>query len=74
MCYNLQTIWFPGDFLLGYSAAFDVKKLDPPNPSVFRKTYLTQFNQAFAGRVAAVTAITKAWFILMDSYLLPSVK
>jgi hypothetical protein len=60
--------------LLSYSAAFDVKKLDPPNPSVFRKAYLSQFNQAFSGRVAAVSAISKAWFILMDSYLVPSVK
>lgn len=60
--------------MLNYSNAFDVKKLDPPNPSVYRKSYLVQFNQAFAGRVAAITALSKTWFVLVDSYLVPSIR
>lgn len=71
---NQKTVWFPGDFLLGYSAAFDVRKLDPPNPPVYRKTFLNQFDQSFSQRVASISAQSKAWFILADSYVTPSVR
>jgi WASH complex subunit 7 len=71
---NQKTIWFPGDFLLDYSSAFDCRKLDPPNPSVFRKTYLSQFDAAFSQRVASISAQSKAWFILADSYVIASVR
>ena len=71
---NQKTIWFTGDFLLGYSAAFDTRKLDPPNPAVYRKTFLSQFDQAFSQRVASISAQSKAWFILADSYITSSVR
>lgn len=71
---NQKTIWFPGDFILNYSTAFDVRKLDPPNPAVYRKTFLLQFDQSFSQRVGSISAQSKAWFILADSYITASVR
>lgn len=61
-------MWCWGDFLLRH-ASLDVKKLDPPNPEIYRRQYIQQFDQQLGQRTALLVSQCKAWMILAESRL-----
>lgn len=64
-------IFCTGEFLRDY-APFEIKKPDPADPEVYRRSYISSFDGAFSARVAAFAAQCSAWLLLAESQLQPS--
>jgi len=52
----------------------DVKKLDPPQPEAYRRTYIQQFDATLTARTAVLIAQCKSWMLLFESRLQSSVR
>jgi hypothetical protein len=63
-----KVVWAAGEFMMSYTP-FDVKNLDPPNPAVYSRQYVSQFDQALGGRTSALLSQCAAWFALAESRL-----
>eukprot|EP01031_Cornospumella_fuschlensis_P033498 gene33498-40530_t len=63
-----NSVLYVGEFIMQH-APLDAKKLDPPVPDAYRKTYIQQFDAALGQRTQALTAQCKAWMVLAESRL-----
>eukprot|EP00602_Paraphysomonas_sp_CaronLab_P007109 CAMPEP_0185031460 /NCGR_PEP_ID=MMETSP1103-20130426/18944_1 /TAXON_ID=36769 /ORGANISM="Paraphysomonas bandaiensis, Strain Caron Lab Isolate" /LENGTH=1209 /DNA_ID=CAMNT_0027566997 /DNA_START=38 /DNA_END=3667 /DNA_ORIENTATION=- len=68
-----KVVWYPAEFLMSY-APYELKKPDPPNPAVYRKTFLVQFDSTFSAKVQSLIAQCKNWFILAETRLQASLR
>jgi WASH complex subunit 7 len=63
-----NSVWSAGEFLQQH-APFELKHPDPPNPALYSRTYLAQFDQSLGRRTAALLSQCAAWFVLAESKL-----
>eukprot|EP01034_Spumella_vulgaris_P022423 gene22423-28547_t len=66
-------MWRVGEFLTTH-AHLEVKKLDPPVPDAYRRSYLLLFDQQLSTRTTSLVAQCKAWMILTESRLQSSLR
>ncbi len=68
-----SVMWCVGDFITTH-AYLEMKKADPPVPDAYRRTYLTAFDQQLSARTTTLVAQCKAWMVLTESRLQPSLR
>ena len=61
-----KTVFYAGEFLTTH-AQLDVSRLDPPNPLVHRRTFVTHFDACLGQQAAATVSQCKAWFVLVEA-------
>jgi WASH complex subunit 7 len=68
-----RVVWYPSDFL-AHNAPFDTKKLEPADPTAFRREYVRRLDESFGDEVRGCYLKTSAWLVGMESHLQPTVR
>jgi hypothetical protein len=67
-----NTVWHFSDLIILFSPYQDMKKLDPSNPALYKKSYLQQYDTNFSTRANVMLSQISAWIILVEEYMQPN--
>ena len=59
-------MWTAGEFITDF-AFYEIKKPDPIDPSLYRRTFVATFDSQIAARTGALVSQCQAWTILAES-------